>query len=191
MFEDFENNPYCAYSMANNKFVAYPNGDEAALFLIDQDLDQLEGIVIGDNDYLIYHENHTAPKISEMFSFAYRLACHHEMFDPDKSIEEQAFAIVLDVLLDDSVSPEEKMEAIITRIMPEKYVLRRLYDAFLSDFCDKPIGAEQPCPPCFDRPDRPEMKAAFEELKALKPEDDGYDMAYHRLQSISDEYYYQ
>ncbi len=191
MFKDFKSNPFCSYSPANNKFVAYPNGEEASLFLIDQDLDQLEGFVIGDNDYLIYHENHTALEISDMFSFAYSMPCHHEMFDPNKSIEKQAFAIVLDVLLDDSVSPKEKTETIIARIMPEKYVLRKLCDAFLSDFCDKPIGAEQPCPPFFDRPDRPEMKEAFEELKTLYPEDDGYGEAYNKLQDLAGEYYYQ
>jgi len=189
VFDEFASTSFCSYSTANNKFVAFPNGEFATLFLINQDLNRLEGIDIGDNDCLIYHDNHTVLEIWKMFPTTFRMACHHAKYDRDQSIEWQAFAIALDVLLDDTVQPEKKAETIIERIWPNKAVWQKQRLIYLDSYFGKEPEPKGHCPDVFGK--TPEMKKAFDELKKHKPGEDAYKKAFVTLRDLSFDHYYK
>ena len=189
VFKEFNSTPFCSYSPANNKFVAFPNKEMSTLFLINQDLNRLEDIVISDNDCLIYHDGHTISEISDLFPAAYCLPCHHEKFDPDKPIEFQAFAIALDFLLDNTIQPEKKAETIIERIWPDKAVWQKQRLIYLDSYFGKEPEPKGHCPDVFSK--TTEMKGAFDELKKYKPGEAEYKAAFVTLRDLSFAHYYK
>lgn len=135
---------YKSYSQAVECFVTYPLvgikavpympggifeplGQDHSLFLVNDGHkdDLLAELVIGSDDYLIYHENTLNPIINEHFLTENRMASIHEE-DPSLSKYAQAFAIIQENGL-------QKAERIIDAVFPQK----RMIESFLSCLYDK------------------------------------------------------